>query len=133
MAKAAAPNNAWSVDDLPTIAQDVEAVGAAVSKIKAENDSINSRLLALEQATVGLDSTERMLPAEIIAGISPAAIFQAALMGVVQANIVANPHIFARQVSDKVKNDTADRILDQAVTILNAALRRAPAKTRKAS
>lgn len=130
---AKAQQNAWTVDDIPTIAQDLEALGAAVGKLKEWSDTYQSRLVAVETATAGLDSTERMLPAEIIAGVSPAAIFQAALMGVVQANITANPHIFARQVTDKVKTATADHIVDQAVLILNAALRRVPAKPRKAS
>ena len=116
----------WTLEDMPALAEQVDAFGAIVEKLKPLLESIEGRLGALEKKAVNLDIEDRILPSEVVAGLSPAAVYQAALTGAVVATCMAVPSLPNHK--EVVRRNYAKSCSRFAMEVLQVILSETPSK-----
>jgi hypothetical protein len=88
MAKA---SHAWTPEDMAALSKEIDGLGEQVTRINEIAEAFHGRLEAVEKLAAAIDITEKMLPSEIVAGLSPSQVFATALNASITGMVMAHP------------------------------------------
>lgn len=122
------PEASWTLEDLPRLAEQLDGLASIIGPLKDLVEKLETRLLVVEQSTASLEPGESTLPNEVVAGLSPAQVYQTALQGAILGIVMTNPTLGS--MNQKHQEARAKVALDFANAVLVEACRRLPTKKR---
>lgn len=125
IAPRAGEQKTWTLDDMALLQEQIEGLQAGMLILT----DLRSQVTAMETKLVNFEPNEQLLPSEVIAGLSPAQIYQSALQASILGTLMSNPSLHSGKEVHKANH--ARNCIHFAATVLTEQLKAMPGRGKK--